>query len=178
MHRLNPTITFPTPFIPSTTITTRFMNYESLLEKNIVPDFLIRFGIRRMLANKLRLESEGGPKEIEKRFQTYLASLRQSPIAILTDKANEQHYELPPSFFRTVLGKQALSIILKTEALMKTRFGFSTKRISGPPVSGRPGITIFLSSISIPAGSNTTARNFPAKLIRPFMKKSLAGRLP
>jgi len=76
-----------------------------LLERNLIPDFLIRFGIRRMLTNKLRLESAGGPQEIEKRFQTYLAELRSSPIAILTDKANEQHYELPPAFFRTVLGK-------------------------------------------------------------------------
>jgi len=81
------------------------MNFESVLEKNLIPDFLIRFGIRRMLANKLRLESAGGPAEIEKRFQAYLAELRRSPIAILTDKANEQHYELPPSFFRSVLGK-------------------------------------------------------------------------
>jgi len=105
MHRLNPTIAFPTPFIPSTTMTTRFMNYELLLDKNLIPDFLIRFGIRRMLANKLRLESAGGPQEIEKRFLAYLAELRQSPIAIDTDKANEQHYELPPTFFRTVLGR-------------------------------------------------------------------------
>ncbi|MBP9864830.1 MAG: class I SAM-dependent methyltransferase [Candidatus Omnitrophica bacterium] len=81
------------------------MNFEFLLGKNLIPDFLIRFGIRRMLANKLRLESAGGPREIEKRFQTYLAELRRSPIAILTDKANEQHYELPPAFFRAVLGK-------------------------------------------------------------------------
>jgi len=81
------------------------MNYESLLERNLIPDALIRFGIRKMLANKLRLESAGGGEETQKRFQAFLQELRRSPIAILTEKANEQHYELPPSFFRTVLGK-------------------------------------------------------------------------
>lgn len=81
------------------------MNFESFLERNLIPDFLIRTGIRRMLANKLRLQSAGGPMETEKRFQAYLEELRRSPIAVLTEKANEQHYELPPSFFRTVLGK-------------------------------------------------------------------------
>ncbi len=81
------------------------MNFENLLEKNLIPDFLIRFGIRRMLAHKLRLESAGGPEAQKKRFDAYVQELRQSPIAVETAKANEQHYELPPAFFRTVLGK-------------------------------------------------------------------------
>ena len=58
-----------------------------------------------MLTNKLRLETKGGPQAMQQRLQAYLEELRKSPIAVLTDKANEQHYELPPSFFRTVLGK-------------------------------------------------------------------------
>lgn len=31
--------------------------------------------------------------------------MRSSPIAIATDKANEQHYEVPPGFFQYMLGK-------------------------------------------------------------------------
>ncbi len=31
--------------------------------------------------------------------------LKKSEIAVETDKANEQHYELPTEFFQTVLGK-------------------------------------------------------------------------
>lgn len=81
------------------------MNFEFLLERNLIPDFLIRIGIRRMLTNKLRQQSAGGSGEVQKRFQAYLSEIHQSPVAILTDKANEQHYELPPAFFRTVLGK-------------------------------------------------------------------------
>jgi cyclopropane-fatty-acyl-phospholipid synthase len=37
--------------------------------------------------------------------QRFIEAIRQSPIAIETDKANEQHYELPPEFFELVLGR-------------------------------------------------------------------------
>ena len=82
------------------------MNCESLLEKNLIPDFLIRTGIRAMLANKLRIESRGGPDTQQKRLAAYVDGLRQSPIAVLTEKANEQHYEVPPQFFKLVLGSR------------------------------------------------------------------------
>ena len=35
----------------------------------------------------------------------HVAELRSSPVAISTDEANEQHYELPTRFFERVLGK-------------------------------------------------------------------------
>ena len=31
--------------------------------------------------------------------------MRTSPVAVQTDEANDQHYRLPPSFFKIVLGK-------------------------------------------------------------------------
>ena len=80
------------------------MNYESWLEKNLVPDFLIRTGIKAMLANKLKIESRGGPDTQRQKLEAYAEGLRQSPIAVLTEKANEQHYEVPPQFFKLVLG--------------------------------------------------------------------------
>lgn len=36
---------------------------------------------------------------------TSFPALREMPIAMQTDKAKEQHYELPTSFFKLVLGK-------------------------------------------------------------------------
>jgi cyclopropane-fatty-acyl-phospholipid synthase len=36
--------------------------------------------------------------------RAFIAEMQQSPIAIETRKANEQHYELPADFFRLVLG--------------------------------------------------------------------------
>ena len=35
-----------------------------------------------------------------------MAELRNSPIAVQTDAANDQHYEVPADFFRLTLGKQ------------------------------------------------------------------------
>ncbi len=80
------------------------MNYETLLEHNLVPDFLIRIGIRTMLANKLKIESCGGSVAQQQKLAAYVQQLRQSPIAEMTKKANEQHYEVPPPFFKLVLG--------------------------------------------------------------------------
>jgi cyclopropane-fatty-acyl-phospholipid synthase len=77
-----------------------------LLEKGLVPDPLVRAGIRSRLALKLKTESEGGTDGIERRKQAFLERVRQSPISIHTDAANEQHYELPAAFFEKVLGRR------------------------------------------------------------------------
>ncbi|MBN1855041.1 MAG: class I SAM-dependent methyltransferase [Pirellulales bacterium] len=80
------------------------MNLIELAERAILPDWLIRIGMRRLMTN--RLEQEAGreaaaPGEPRRRF---LEELRSSPIAIATDAANVQHYEVPSEFFRRVLG--------------------------------------------------------------------------
>jgi cyclopropane-fatty-acyl-phospholipid synthase len=36
----------------------------------------------------------------------FLAAAHQGPTAVATDRANEQHYELPPEYFRLALGPQ------------------------------------------------------------------------
>ena len=35
----------------------------------------------------------------------WIEELKNSPVALVPEKANEQHYELPPRFFEIVLGK-------------------------------------------------------------------------
>lgn len=78
---------------------------DSLLEKNLLPDALIRFGIRQRLAALLR---EKRPVDIESRqtaLNEHIAGLKRSPIAIETDAANEQHYEVPTKFFQLCLGR-------------------------------------------------------------------------
>ena len=75
-----------------------------LLETGLVPDALIRAGIRRELRARLRDERRGGPDAEAKRQALLVASLKSSPIAIETAAANEQHYELPSEFFDQVLG--------------------------------------------------------------------------
>jgi len=77
----------------------------ALLERDLLPDFLIRFGIRRLLAGRLREEDKGDPEAQQAHFMRFVESLRESPVAIETQAANEQHYELPCEFFELVLGR-------------------------------------------------------------------------
>ncbi len=74
-------------------------------EKGWVPDTLIRFGIRRLCEERLKDEKnllqQSGQGFRQERFE----NLRSSPIAVDTDAANEQHYEVPADFYRFVLGR-------------------------------------------------------------------------
>ena len=80
--------------------------YNSWLERDLFPDWLIRIGIRRLVAQRLRQEEQGGPAAQAERLMQFIAQLRQSPIAVRTDAANAQHYEVPAEFFSLVLGPQ------------------------------------------------------------------------
>lgn len=75
-----------------------------LLERELLPDFLVRFGIRRLLAARLKEEHQGNAEAQQRHLMKFIARLRQSPIAINTGEANQQHYELPDAFFEHVLG--------------------------------------------------------------------------
>ena len=71
---------------------------DALLEKNLLPDWLIRIGIRRLLARRLREESARYDRT------AYVADLRTRALAEQTTAANEQHYEVPTVFFQRCLG--------------------------------------------------------------------------
>jgi cyclopropane-fatty-acyl-phospholipid synthase len=74
-------------------------------EQGLVPDSVIRHGIRRML--KARLQALPGDVEGQARARAdFIADMHQQAIAPVPDKANEQHYELPAAFFEAVLGHQ------------------------------------------------------------------------
>lgn len=75
-----------------------------LAEKGLMPDIVIRQGIRKLLADRLRQENRGDCEVQQKVFQELVEHLRRSPVAVNTEDANEQHYELPPPFFLKVLG--------------------------------------------------------------------------
>ena len=73
---------------------------ERLIASGRVPDTVLRAGIRAACASRLRRERRGG----EQAKHAFAERLRASPIAEQVEKANEQHYEVPPAFFRLVLG--------------------------------------------------------------------------
>jgi cyclopropane-fatty-acyl-phospholipid synthase len=75
-----------------------------LMEKGVLPDAVIRWGIRRLLHKRLQHEYHGDTEVDRQRQSEFFAALRSSPLAIETAAANNQHYELPPDFFAQVLG--------------------------------------------------------------------------
>jgi cyclopropane-fatty-acyl-phospholipid synthase len=71
-----------------------------------VSDNAIRKVLRFGISAELRQLQEGGPAGQAARQERLIQSLMQEPIAVATDDANRQHYEIPPEFFRQVLGKR------------------------------------------------------------------------
>ena len=76
-----------------------------LLERDLLPDAVIRFGIRRLLAERLRDERKSDVEAQQASLMRLVERLRESPVAIATREANEQHYEVPTAFFERVLGR-------------------------------------------------------------------------
>lgn len=81
------------------------MWYNSLLEKNKIPDILIRKGIRSLLKQRLNQENKGNTETQQTHIMKLIEELKNSPIAVNTVDANEQHYEVPTKFYQYCLGK-------------------------------------------------------------------------
>ncbi|MFC4262572.1 SAM-dependent methyltransferase [Ferruginibacter yonginensis] len=81
------------------------MLINQLLHKNVVPDFLIRIGIRKLLKQRLKDETKTNVAFQQAHLMQLIAELKASPIAINTADANEQHYEVPTAFYQYCLGK-------------------------------------------------------------------------
>lgn len=75
-----------------------------LAERGLLPDALIRAGIRSILRDRLREIGAADCERARARQQAFLAAARRSPIALETDAANRQHYEVPAAFYARVLG--------------------------------------------------------------------------
>lgn len=71
-----------------------------LVERLPLPDPVTRIGID-MLVGRTRRALAGAPAGTERRFAAEMAA---RPIAEHAERANDQHYELPPDFFALTLG--------------------------------------------------------------------------
>lgn len=76
----------------------------ALLERDLIPDILVRARIRQLLRQREAEERRGGLEATHARFRALLAGLRKGAIAVNTRDANDQHYEVPPRFFELALG--------------------------------------------------------------------------
>ncbi len=82
------------------------MSLIDFAERGLLPDALIRYGIRRLCAQRLADEGAGDAGLADRRFNALVEELKRSPVAIETAAANEQHYEVPTEFFKLCLGKR------------------------------------------------------------------------
>jgi len=81
------------------------MWYDNLIEKDLIPDFLLRQGIRKLLTQRLKDEDHGNIEVNQQHLMKLFEELKNSPIAVETKAANEQHYEVPTEFYKLCLGK-------------------------------------------------------------------------
>src|SRR5271157_2461826 len=78
---------------------------DTLLERGLLPDWVIRIGIRRLLKQRLHEEDRGSVERRQAHLIDFVRQLKASPVAIATDAANQQHYEVPSRFYQLALGK-------------------------------------------------------------------------
>ncbi|MEO8835974.1 MAG: cyclopropane-fatty-acyl-phospholipid synthase family protein [Caldimonas sp.] len=74
------------------------------VEQGLVPDRVVRMGIRRLLRDRLVEVADGDPEGSTAIAEAFIASMVEAPVALVPEKANEQHYEVPAAFFARVLG--------------------------------------------------------------------------
>ena len=72
-----------------------------LAEKGLLSDSLIRFGIKRLCSHRLAEATSPSEDQMEKEHAAWVEAITNSPIALVPEKANEQHYEVPPKLFDT-----------------------------------------------------------------------------
>jgi cyclopropane-fatty-acyl-phospholipid synthase len=78
---------------------------NDLLARDLLPDFLLRVGIRQRLAATIAENTQPNIEAQRAALLRYVAELKAMPIAIATAEANAQHYEVPTAFYQMVLGK-------------------------------------------------------------------------
>ncbi|KAL0399821.1 UNVERIFIED_CONTAM: hypothetical protein Sradi_2325400 [Sesamum radiatum] len=77
----------------------------ALLDCKLLPDAVVRCTARLLLASRLRSAYRSFVDIRLSDLLQFVQSLREMAIAIDTEKAKSQHYEVPTAFFKLVLGK-------------------------------------------------------------------------
>jgi cyclopropane-fatty-acyl-phospholipid synthase len=74
-------------------------------EQGLIPDRVIRAGIRRLLRERLEEIQSNDAAAGADRFEAFVAGMNRAPTALVPEKANEQHYEVPEALFGLALGR-------------------------------------------------------------------------
>ena len=76
-----------------------------LAERGFVPSPVVRMGIRRLLRSRIR-DEERRHTDREAALARFIAGMEGGDVAPVPALANQQHYEVPASFFQAVLGSR------------------------------------------------------------------------
>ena len=79
----------------------RLIDYS---ERGLIPDSLIRLGIRRLLRKRLQQVDQGSEQANLAQTDLLVERFSAGPIALLPEMANQQHYEVPQELFELTLG--------------------------------------------------------------------------
>ena len=75
-----------------------------LAEKGKMPDAAIRAGIRKLLRDRRKMESKASAEDQLESIFRFITMMDNSPVAVATETANEQHYEVPSDLFGLFMG--------------------------------------------------------------------------
>ena len=75
-----------------------------LTESGYVPDSLVRRGIRKLLRQRLEEIHASDIEHMAEEQNAFVQHMNNAGIAMLPELANEQHYEVPQEFYKSVLG--------------------------------------------------------------------------
>lgn len=78
---------------------------DSMVSRGLVPDFIIRTGIRKLLKDRIKEITPTPPHSVEEAKKRFVEMMKSSPLAVQTRDANEQHYEVPTEFYLYALGR-------------------------------------------------------------------------
>ena len=78
--------------------------FDKLVESKYIPLTVYRLAIRFLLSRQLRNRRKNFMQKGES-YTDMVRFLSEGPIAVATNEANTQHYEVKPDFYKKVLGK-------------------------------------------------------------------------
>jgi cyclopropane-fatty-acyl-phospholipid synthase len=74
------------------------------VEQGYMPDAAVRRGIRRLCEQRRKDIRASDAEAAAERIEAFVRAMDRSPIALVPEAANAQHYEVPAEFFAHVLG--------------------------------------------------------------------------
>jgi cyclopropane-fatty-acyl-phospholipid synthase len=77
----------------------------ALVERGLVPDALTRRGIRALVRQRLVDDVPSDLRAQRDAIERMRAAMAAAPVAVETEAANQQHYEVPAEFYEIVLGQ-------------------------------------------------------------------------